>query len=127
MLHSELNTMQINRYIRKYDGPKYLALFRSDEKHDRIFDRIRYLIMLKSNVSDVYFQKCTKTKINLDDNLSLEKTTNIEDLVILFKTSFNENHNPYHYEKFLEKYSYKQYIKCYIMKKVNLNNTINFR
>ena len=39
----------VDEYIRKYDETKYLALFHSDEQHERIFDRIRYLIMLKSN------------------------------------------------------------------------------
>ena len=39
-------------------------LFHSDE---RIFERIRYLIMLKSNISDVYSHKYTKIKISSDD------------------------------------------------------------
>ena len=42
------------------------------KKNEKIFGRIRYLIMLKSNISDVYFHKYPKIKINLDD-LLLEK------------------------------------------------------
>ena len=43
---------RIDRYLRKYDGTNPLALFHYDGKHERISDRIRYLIMLKSNILD---------------------------------------------------------------------------
>ena len=36
----------------------------SEEKFHRIFNRIRYLIMLKNNISDVYSHKCTEIKVN---------------------------------------------------------------
>ena len=64
-------------YIRIYDSTKYLALSCSDEKYERIFDRIRYLYYLyyvKSNFSDAYSREYTKIKFNLDD-LPLEKST----------------------------------------------------
>ena len=47
---------KINRSIKKYERTSYLALFYSDEKCECSFDRIRYLIMLKRNISDVYSQ-----------------------------------------------------------------------
>ena len=37
-----------DEYVRKYDGTKYLAFFHSDEKLDRTFEKIRYLVVLKS-------------------------------------------------------------------------------
>ena len=43
---------KIYGYLRKYDGTNPLALFHYDGKHERISDRIRYLIMLKSNTLD---------------------------------------------------------------------------
>ena len=43
---------KIHGYLRKYDGTNPLALFHYDGKHERISDRIRYLIMLKSNTLD---------------------------------------------------------------------------
>ena len=46
---------KVEGYIRKYDRTKYLALFHPDEKYERIFDRIRNLITLKGDISDVYF------------------------------------------------------------------------
>ena len=44
-------------YVKKYDGTKYLALFLSNEIYEKVVDRIRYLIMLKSNTSDVFSRK----------------------------------------------------------------------
>ena len=41
---------KVDGCMRKYDSTKYLALFHSAEKYERNFDRIRYLIMLKSNI-----------------------------------------------------------------------------
>ena len=43
---------KIDGYLRKYDGTNPLALFHYDGKHETISDRIRYLIMLKSNTLD---------------------------------------------------------------------------
>ena len=47
---------KVEEYIRKYSS-KYLALFHSNKKYERIFDRVRYLIMLKSNISDFCSKK----------------------------------------------------------------------
>ena len=55
-------------YIMKHDGTKYLALQYSDKKYERIFDRIRYLVMLKSNHPDALSYRYTRIKINSDDD-----------------------------------------------------------
>ena len=59
---------RVDRYIRIYDETKCLASFNSNEKFDRVFDWIRYLIMLKSNISEFYSHKFMKIKINSDDD-----------------------------------------------------------
>lgn len=51
-----------DRYIRKYDRSKYLGLFPSDEKYERILDKIMYLIVLERNIPDVYSHKHLKIK-----------------------------------------------------------------
>ena len=102
---------KVDGYIRAkknkidYDGTKHLGLFHSDEKTNRIFQRMRYLITLKSNISDVYSHKYTKVTVNLDDDLPLEK--NIHNVVILIKSVFNENSNHYYYHGVLEKCPYE--------------------
>ena len=83
---------KVDEYVRTYDSTKHLELFYSDEKSERIFDRISYLIMLKSNISEVHSLKYTKIKIYSDDDLSLEKTLNMQKRIILIKSVFNKNH-----------------------------------
>ena len=52
-------------FIRKRDWTKYLELFHSNEKYERIFNHIRYLIMSKSNNLDVNSnQYIWKLKLN---------------------------------------------------------------
>ena len=46
------------------------------------------LVMLQSNISDVYSLKYTKIKINSDDDLSLENSLNMQNLLILIKSVF---------------------------------------
>ena len=58
---------KVDGCIRKYDGTKYLALFHSHEKYERLFDRIRYLIMFKSNIWGVNSHKYMEIKINSGD------------------------------------------------------------
>ena len=41
-----------------------------------MFDKIRYLIKLKNNISDAYSNEHTKIKINSDDDLPLKKKKN---------------------------------------------------
>ena len=43
---------KVNGFVRDYDGIKYLVLF-GLEKYDAIFDRIIYLIGLKSDITYV--------------------------------------------------------------------------
>ena len=62
---------KVEWYIRKYDSTKYLAFFHFNERYKGIFDRIRYLNLLKSNISDVYFHKYRKIKIDSNDDLPL--------------------------------------------------------
>ena len=71
---------RVDGFIKKDDKTKYLALFHSNEIYERIFDIIRYLIFIKSNITDVYFHKYMKIKINSDDDFSLEKTLNIHNV-----------------------------------------------
>ena len=41
---------KVNGFVRVYDGTKYLVLF-GFEKYNAIYDRIRYLIEIKSYIS----------------------------------------------------------------------------
>ena len=43
---------KIDRFIRIYDGTRYLILFGS-EKYDSIYDKIRYLMSVKSGITHI--------------------------------------------------------------------------
>ena len=61
--------------------------------NETIFGRLRYLIMLKSNISVIYSPKYKKIKINSDDDLLLQKALIMQRKVILIKSVFNVQTN----------------------------------
>ena len=52
----------MDKFIRKYGGTKYFVLF-GTEKYNAIFDKIRYLIGLKSDISYVTSIIVQKTRL----------------------------------------------------------------
>ena len=79
---------QADGYIGKYDRTKYMPLLHSNEKYNKFFDKIRYLIMLKSNISYVVSHKYTEIKINSIDDLPLEKAITMYNVIMLIKLVF---------------------------------------
>ena len=63
---------QIDGLIRIFDGTRYLTLFGS-EKYDAIYDRIRYLISLKSGTTNIFSHYFAKIKVDSHDSLPIEK------------------------------------------------------
>ena len=51
----------IDGFIRIYDGSRHLTLFES-EKYDGIYDRIAYLISLKSGITYIFSHNLSKIK-----------------------------------------------------------------
>ena len=72
---------KIDGFIRDYDGTKCLLIFRP-EKSDAILDRNRYLIGLKRGITCVVSDNNAKLKIDLDDDVPLEKTLTLYNVVI---------------------------------------------
>ena len=64
---------KVNGFIRLFDGTRYLVIF-GPEKYDAIFNRIRHLIGLKTVITYVLSYNYPKTKVDLYDSLSLEKS-----------------------------------------------------
>ena len=69
---SSIRFDNIDGFIRIYDGIRYLTLFGS-EKHDAIYDKIRYLISLKSGFTYIFSHYFIKIKIDSYDSLLIEK------------------------------------------------------
>ena len=55
---------KIDEIIRIYDETRYLTLF-GTKKHDTIYDRIRYLIRLKSSITYIFLIYFAKSKLIL--------------------------------------------------------------
>ena len=64
-------------FIRIYDGTRYLTLFGS-EKYDAFYDRIRYLISLKSSITYICSHYFAKIKVHSYDSLPIEKNIDFE-------------------------------------------------
>ena len=63
---------KVDGYITKNDKTKNLVLFRP-KKFETMLDRIRHVILLKSNVSFISSHKYIKIKIDSGDHLDLQK------------------------------------------------------
>ena len=92
-------------FIRVYDGTRYLVLFRS-EKHGSIYNRIRYLISVKSGITYIISNNYAKIKVDSYNPLPLEKTANFH-VIIHINSVFNKDKNNYYSNIFLEKASYE--------------------
>ena len=57
--HLRIRFDKIDEFIRVYDGTRYLAWF-GPEKYDVIFNRIRYLIGVKSGITYVFFSQLSE-------------------------------------------------------------------
>ena len=77
------------------------------EKYEAIYNRIRYLLNLKSvttYVSSHYFEK---VKVDSYDSLPIEKTLTLHNVIILIKSVLNKYQNHYYYNILLEKCLYQ--------------------
>ena len=93
---------KVNGFIRDYDWSKYLVLF-DYEKYDATYDRTTYL----SGITYVFSYNYETIKIDSDDELPLEKTLTLHNVIIFIKSVFNKDQNYYYYNTFLGKCSYQ--------------------
>ena len=63
---------KIDGFTRIYDGTRYLTLFGS-ENYDAIYNRIRYLISIKSSITYIFSYYFAKIKVDSYDFLPIEK------------------------------------------------------
>ena len=63
---------KIDGFIWIYDGTTELTLFGS-EKYDTIYNRIRYVISLKSGITYIFSHYFTKIKVDSFNSLPIEK------------------------------------------------------
>ena len=93
---------KINRHIDENNEVKYLTLVLTDEGKDtlktyeELWNKIRDLIRSITNNSDDYDEKYIKIKFNLNDDLLLNKTLELRNMVIVVRSVFYEDNNTIH-------------------------------
>ena len=105
---------KINGFIRVYDETRYLVLFGS-KNYDSIYNRIRYIISVKGDVTYVIFYNYSKIKVDSYNSLPLEKTMTFHYVIIVIQSFWNKDKNNYYYSIFLEKASFSLKYKCHTM------------
>ena len=75
------------------------------EKYNFIYNRIRYLIVVKSGIIYIVSHNHAKFKVDSCDSLPPEKTLAFDNVIIFIKSVFNKDENKYCYNIFLEKAS----------------------
>ena len=97
---------KIDGIIRIHDGTRYLTLF-GNKKYDAIYDRIRYLISLKSSITCIFPLYLAKIIVDSYDRLSTEKLLTLDNVIINIISVQNKDENHCYYKIFLEKCSYQ--------------------
>ena len=93
-------------FIRVYDETRYVVLF-GPEKYDAIYSRIRYLVSLKSGITNFTSHKYVRIKIDSYNVLPLEEILTDHNVITVIKSVFNKDQDHYYHNIFLEKCSYK--------------------
>ena len=94
---------KIDEITRIFDRTRYLALLGSG-KYDTIYNRIRYLISLKSGITYIFSHYLfAKIKVESYDSLPIEKKLTLHDIIIQIKSVLNEDKNHYYYKIFSRK------------------------
>ena len=88
-----------------FDGTRYLTLIGS-ENYD-IYNRIRYLISLKSSITYIFSHYFAKIKVDSYDYLPIEKRLTLHNVIIHIKSVLTKDKNHYYYKIFLEKCLYQ--------------------
>ena len=80
---------KIDGFIKIYNESKYLVLL-GLEKYDDIYNRIRYLVSLKSSITYTSSHYFAKIKVDSYDSLPIEKRLILHNVTIHLKSLLNK-------------------------------------
>ena len=92
---------KINGYFEEINGNKYLTLVPTNEskeimkKYEELRNKMRDIIGSITNNSDDYDKKYVKIKFNSDDDLPLNKTLELYNMIIVVRAVFHEDKKYY--------------------------------
>ena len=72
---------KVNGFVRIYAGTRYLVSF-EPEKHDAVFNRISYVIGVKSGITYVISHYYARIKVDSYDSLPLEKKLTFHNVTV---------------------------------------------
>ena len=98
---------KINGFIRIYDGTRHSVVLLGSEKYDAIYNRIRYLISLKSSITYMFSYYFAKIKVESYDSSPTGKRLTLHNVIIVIKSVLNKDKNHYYYNIFLGKFVYQ--------------------
>ena len=87
-------------------GGRYSTLFGS-ENYDAVYNRIRYLVSLKSGITYIFSHNFAKIKVDFYDSFAIQKILTLHNVIILIKSVLNKGENYYYFKIFLEKRLYQ--------------------
>ena len=93
---------KIDGFIRIYNGNRYLTLI-GPENNQAIYNRIRYLISLKSDITYIFSHYFSKIKVASYDSLPIEKISTFHNVIIHIKSVINKDENHYYCKIILHK------------------------
>ena len=103
----------MNGYFEEINEKEYLILVPTDKsqekmkkKYEELRNKIKDFIRSITKNSDDYDEKYMKTKFNLDDELTLNKTIEFHSIIIVVRAVFYENDNHFP-QVFLDECLYK--------------------
>ena len=77
-------------FTRIYDGIRYLTSFDS-ENYGATYNKIRYLISLKSSITYIFSYYFAKIKVDSHDSLLIEKRMTLNNVIIHIKSVLNKD------------------------------------
>ena len=105
---------KIDGIIRVYDKSRYLILF-GKKKYGDIYNKLRYLISIKSGITYTISHCFSKIKVDSYDSLPLEKTLTLHNVITHIKSVVNKDKYHCHYKIFLEKCLYQLASKIFFI------------
>ena len=78
---SRIRFDEIDGFVRIYDGTRYLTLFGSEKYEYAIYDRIKYLISLKSSITYIFSHNFGKIKVDSYYSLPIKKTFTLHNII----------------------------------------------
>ena len=102
-----MDTKPLNIRFNKIDGLIRSSLLFGPEKNDAIYNRIRYLISLKSGITYIFSYYYAKIKVDFYHSLPILKIFTMHNVIKPIKSVLNKDKKLYYYNLFRKMFVYQ--------------------